>query len=275
MTTVYSPRLGVCSWSLQPTSPAELTEKLRACGVSATQLAFEPLLDGTWSEIETVNRLRGAGIEIASGMIGFRGEDYSTLETIKATGGVRLDEHWEHNLSTANAGARLAARLGIRLVTFHAGFIPHERGAERTLMIERLRRVIDAFDDRGVRVGFETGQENAETLLDALDDLKRPHAGVNFDPANMLLYAMGDPIAALRALLSRTVQVHVKDAVKTKTPGTWGSEVPAGEGEVRWSEFFGVLREGGSVVDRMIEREAGGSRAEDIRKAATMVQRMS
>ena len=268
-------RVGVCSWSLQPASARELVEKLLACGVAHTQLDLRPLLDGLWSEIETVNRLRGAGIEAVSGMVGFRGEDYSTLETIMATGGVRLDEHWEHNLAMARGGAQMAARLGLKLVTFHAGFIPHERGAERTLMIERLRRVIDTFDDRGVRVGFETGQESSETLLDALDDLARPHVGVNFDPANMILYAMGDPIASLRALLSRTVQVHIKDANATPTPGTWGREVRAGEGEVRWSEFFKVLREGGSSVDRLIEREAGGSRIEDVRIAAEMVKQLS
>ncbi len=272
---IQSSRVGVCSWSLQPKSPAELVEKLHACAVTYTQLDLRPLIEGTWSEIETVNRLRAGGIEAVSGMVGFRGEDYSTLETIKATGGVRLDEHWEHNLAMAHAGARMAARLGLKLVTFHAGFIPHERGAERTLMIERLRRVIDAFDDRGVRVGFETGQETSAILLDALDDLARPHVGVNFDPANMILYAMGDPIESLRALMARTVQVHIKDANATTTPGTWGNEVCAGDGQVRWDEFFKVLREGGSSVDRFIEREAGGSRIEDVKSAAELVRRLS
>jgi len=36
-----------------------------------------------------------------------------------------------------------------------------------------------------------------------------------------------------------------------------------------------VLREGGSSVDRLIEREAGGSRIEDVRMAAELVKQLS
>ena len=41
--------------------------------------------------------------------------------------------------------------------------------------------------------------------------------GVNFDPANMLLYDKGDPIEALRLLGPWVRQVHIKDARKTGT----------------------------------------------------------
>jgi L-ribulose-5-phosphate 3-epimerase len=267
-------KLGVCSWSLQASSPADLCGKVAQTGLSACQLALDPLLEGQWGEIETINTLHAAGVEILSGMIGFKGEDYSTLETIKHTGGVRLDAHWEYNRNHAKHAAAMAQRLGLKLVTFHAGFIPHEACRERTLMIERLREVCDRFDDRGVRVGFETGQESAHTLLDALNELKRPQVGVNFDPANMILYAMGDPIAALRELSPRVVQVHIKDALKTTTPGQWGSEVASGTGQVDWKAFFGVLSERGLSVNRLIEREAGESRVADIRTAAALVGRL-
>lgn len=267
--------LGVCSWSLQPTSPAELVEKVRACGLNAVQLALDPIRTGEWSEIETLNRLRGGGVRVLSGMLGFAGEDYSTLETIRQTGGVRLDARWEENLRAAQANAAIAHRLGLKLVTFHAGFIPHDRGdASRRTIIDRLRAVIDTFDARGVRVAFETGQETSATLLEALDDLQRPHVGVNFDPANMILYAMGDPVAALRELAPRVVQVHIKDAVKTKTPGEWGSEVPAGSGGVSWAAFFATLRERSIACDLLIEREAGDQRVADIKTAAEVVGRL-
>ncbi len=261
--------IGVCSWSLQPVSPADLVAKVRATGVCAVQLHLDPLRTGQWSEIETVNRLNAAGICVLSGMIGMAGEDYTTLETIMHTGGVRLDAHWAENLAASHASAALAQRLGLKLVTFHAGFIPHDaHDPVRGIMIERLRAVIDAFDARGIRVAFETGQESAETLIDALAALERPHTGVNFDPANMILYAMGDPVAALRKLSPRVVQVHIKDAVPTPTPGTWGSEVPAGTGAVDWRSFFAVLREKDLAVNLLIEREAGESRVADVQAAA-------
>jgi L-ribulose-5-phosphate 3-epimerase len=89
--------------------------------------------------------------------------------------------------------------------------------------------------------------------------------GVNFDPANMMLYGMGDPIEAFRLLLPRVVQVHLKDATATDTPGTWGAEVPVGSGEVDWAAFGDVLRSADRAIDALFEREAGEERVADIR----------
>lgn len=265
-------RLGVCSWSLQPTSPADLADKLRACGVEHVQLALDPLRTARWDEQETVRTLREAGMAVASGMMSTHGEDYSSLATIRETGGLRPDAHWARNLEAARADAALAARLGLDLVTFHAGFLPEESGdPERAKLLDRLRQVCDAFQAEGVRLGFETGQETAATLLAVLRELDHPAAGVNFDPANMILYGMGEPVEALRLLRAHVRQVHVKDALPARVPGTWGEEVPAGAGRVDWAGFLAIVGELG--VDLMIEREAGGQRVDDIRTARALVAR--
>jgi sugar phosphate isomerase/epimerase len=81
---------------------------------------------------------------------------------------------------------------------------------------------------------------------------------------------MGDPIAALRALRGHVVQVHIKDAIATTTPGAWGEEVPVGTGQVDWKAFFGVLGKG-AACDGVIEREAGEARVEDVRTARDLV----
>ncbi|MCH7793043.1 MAG: hypothetical protein IID31_12280, partial [Planctomycetes bacterium] len=94
-------RIGVCSWSLSPGSPAELVEELERVGIDAVQLALDPIRRGEWNERETIATLRDAGIDILSGMMTMAGEDYSTLESIRRTGGVRLDDYWEANLATA------------------------------------------------------------------------------------------------------------------------------------------------------------------------------
>ena len=261
-------RLGCCSWSLQATTPAELAERVAAVGVDAVQLALRPLREGSFDVDETVARLRDRGIDVCSGMMETLGEDYSSLDSIKRTGGVRPDEHWEGNLAIARADAALAKRLGLDLITFHAGFLPHDADdPERGRLLDRLRQVIDAFAEHGVRAGFETGQETAGTLIDALGELDRPTAGVNFDPANMILYDMGDPIDALARLAPWVRQIHIKDATRTTTPGTWGAEVTVGTGEVDWDAFFGVVRDHAIDVDWMIEREAGDDRVGDMRAA--------
>jgi len=271
-----SASLAVCSWSLRPESPRDLVDKVRASGVSAVQLALGPIRRGEWDETETVSLLKDAGIEIVSGMMETAGEDYSTLETIRETGGVRPDATWQENLAGAQLDAELAARIGIRLVTFHAGFIPHDRAdPEWSKLIGRLRDIVDVYHDHGVRLGLETGQETADTLIEALDALDRPSAGVNFDPANMILYAMGDPNASIATLAPRVVQIHIKDANRAATPGTWGAEVPVGTGEVDWAGFFAIVGERLRTCDLVIEREAGDDRVNDVIKAASVVREMA
>ncbi|MBI4879966.1 MAG: sugar phosphate isomerase/epimerase [Planctomycetes bacterium] len=265
--------IGVCSWSLRPESPRDLVERLRAVGLRHVQLALKPLRMGVWPLAETSERLAAAGIEIRSGMWQPLGEDYSSLAAIRATGGVRPDARWRENLAAAEKDATLAERLGMRLVTFHAGFLPHDRhDPERLVMLERLGQVADVFAARGCDVALETGQESAQTLLAVLQDLGRPGVGVNFDPANMILYGMGDPIEALERLGARVRQAHVKDALRARVPGEWGEEVAVGRGEVDWRRFCAALERARAGCDLMIEREAGEDRVADIGAARDLVR---
>jgi sugar phosphate isomerase/epimerase len=265
-------RIGVCSWSLRPKSPEDLAVQVRACGLGRVQLALDPLRVGSWDASRTVEALGSAGVALESGMLQTHGEDYASLSAIAKTGGLRPDGTWSRNLEAARANARLARRLGLELVTFHAGFLPEEPGdPERAKLIARLRTFCEVFADQGVRLGFETGQETAQTLAGVLGDLDHPAAGVNFDPANMILYGMGDPVAALRTLRDHVRQIHVKDALPSRAPGEWGSEVRVGTGRVDWPAFFGVARELG--VAFVIEREAGEERVADVVAARALVER--
>ena len=266
-------KIAICSWSLQPGSAGELVEALHRLDVDCVQLALDPLRTGAWPEKESLATLAAGGIEVISGMMGTEGEDYSSLETIRETGGVRSDDHWDANLLAAADNARLAARMHLKIVSLHAGFLPEEPDdPERIKLIDRLRELVDLFAAEGVSLIFETGQETADTLADFLEELNRPTAGVNFDPANMILYGKGDPIAALERLHPWVRQVHVKDAVRTKQPGTWGAEVPAGTGEVDWDAFFDLVGAKELPVNLAIEREAGGDRTGDIDRARALIE---
>jgi len=268
-------RLGVCSWSLQSTRLDELVERIREVGLRHVQLALDPVTRGDWSVADVRSAFDAAGLEIRSGMMGMEGEDYSTLATIRATGGVRVTEHWATNLASAERCAEAARALGLDLVSFHAGFLPHSQDdPERRVLLERLRALVDVFAASDVRLAFETGQETAETLRAVLEELDRPTVGVNFDPANMILYAMGDPVAALRTLGQRVLQVHVKDATATKVPGTWGTEVPVGTGDVDWRAFFATLSELDIDCDLMLEREASDQRIVDMRTARALLEEL-
>ena len=259
-------RLAVCSWSLRPANPADLLDALAATGIARVQLALDPLRDDapTWGAFPELARARG--VTIVSGMFGTIGEDYSTLDSIKRTGGVVPDALWDANWRNIQAVAALAARLELTVVTFHAGFLPHEE-SDPTFqkLLGRIEQIAALFAGHGITLGFETGQETADTLATFLRHLNRPNVGVNFDPANMLLYDKGDPIAALRTLGPWLKQCHIKDARRTRVPGTWGEEVTVGTGEVDWPAFLRTLETLGYRGPLCIEREAGEQRVADIR----------
>ncbi|MBU6403061.1 MAG: sugar phosphate isomerase/epimerase [Verrucomicrobia bacterium] len=266
-------RLAVCSWSLHPHTPADLVQYLQAVGIKRVQIALDPVREdpSIWSSLPDVCAQHQ--ITIVSGMFGTVGEDYSTLDSIRRTGGLTPDTTWDRNWRNIQVTADLAQRLGLKLVTFHAGFMPHdERGPDFRKLFDRLARVADLFAARHLELGLETGQETADTLRGLLTKLDRPGVGVNFDPANLILYDKGDPIAALRVVGPWLKQCHIKDARQTRTPGTWGEEVPAGTGQVDWRAFFGTLDELRFSGNLCIEREAGSQRVADIRAARQFVE---
>ena len=265
-------RLAVCSWSLLPTDPQDLAGKLLATGLHRVQLALDPLRESpaTWGNAAEV--LKQAGITVVSGMFGCVGEDYSTLDSIRLTGGIAPDSTWEENLKSIHATVEIATALGLKLVTFHAGFVPHDPAdPDFAKMVARLKTVAEIFAAADMSVGLETGQETADGLTELLEELRQPNVIVNFDPANMLLYGKGDPIHALRRLAPWIRQVHVKDATQTTIPGTWGEEVAVGTGQVDWPAFFSTLTDIHFTGDIVIEREAGDQRLADIRTAREVI----
>lgn len=261
-------KLAVCSWSLRPTGPDDLLDQLENVGIRRVQLALDPLREAPEKWAGFPKLCADKGIELVSGMLATVGEDYSTLESIARTGGVVPDATWPENWRNIQAVAEIADKLGLKLVTFHAGFLPHASSDPKLqTLLQRLGQIADLFAAKKIDLGFETGQETADTLAGFLRKLNRPNVGVNFDPANMILYDKGDPIAALRTLAPWLKQCHIKDAVKTKVPGVFGQEVPVGTGDVDWAAFLCTLQELQYAGDLAIEREAGQQRATDIRTA--------
>ncbi len=139
-------------------------------------------------------------------------------------------------------------------------------------MLARIRQIGELFAGAGIDLGFETGQETADTLGTFLTRLNLPSVGVNFDPANLILYDKGDPITALEQLIPWLKQCHIKDAKRTRVPGAWGEEVVVGTGEVDWNAFFRVLKANRLPCPLSIEREAGTQRIADIRSARSFLE---
>lgn len=267
-------KIGACSWSFNKPM-AQLDAEMRKAGVTGIQLAVGPFIeaDGRHGNAEGPETLKYVKGKIASGewklmstMISFPQEDYTTLETIRRTGGIVPDDCWEKNRRMVTEAAKLTRELGAKYLLTHAGFLDESDEKAYRKYVERVSWIRDECRRHGVEIILETGQETAEDLEKFLKHV--PGLGVNFDPANMILYAKGEPLKALKRLMPWIRQVHVKDACATKVPGTWGTEVPWGEGEVGGDKFIAELKRLGYKGNYVIEREMGDNRTGDIALAA-------
>ncbi len=270
---IDSSRIGVCSWSWR-TDMKNVERLMDEAGIKGVHLALGPFIapderhggaegEAAWKRVKEL--VSSGKWNVMSTMIATVGEDYSTLETIKKTGGIVPDQHWKANQEIITKGAKLTKELGCKYMSLHAGFLDESDPAAYKTYVERVTWMRDETAKYGVMVIFESGQETAEHLAAFMK--KVPGVGINFDPANMILYGMGKPIEALKLLMPWIIQVHVKDGLYTDKPGTWGTEVPWGEGQVGGKAFVAELEKLGYKGDYVVERESGDDRAGEIKLA--------
>lgn len=262
--------ISVCSWSLR-TDVAGVVAAMRQAGIDRVNLALKPAMREGGEEY--LAAVRSQSWQISATTIGFAQEDYTSLDTIRATGGILPDDCWPDNRRIVIRAAEITAQLGVPYLTMHAGFLESEDPAQARRLRDRLVCLADEAGQRELKLLLETGQETAECLHGLLTELNHPALGVNFDPANMILYDKGDPVRAVRLLGPWIKHVHVKDALRTREPGTWGREVPWGEGEVGDEAFLRALEGIGFTGALAIEREAGDNRLGDIQLAEERLQR--
>ncbi|MCC6421078.1 MAG: sugar phosphate isomerase/epimerase [Gemmataceae bacterium] len=250
--------IGVCSWSLQVKSVAELRKLLDRLGINVVQIACGDPHHASWDEGDRLPEVaKAAGFQMTGAMLGFPGEDYTTPATIQKTGGLGDPALRPERLQRLQWALDRTLALGLSDLMLHAGFIPEPGNPDRKPFLDTLAKVSDLAKAKGVTVAFETGQETADLLRKTLDELKCPNLKVNFDPANVLLYDMGDPLRAVEILGPDIRSVHVKDANRTTTPGTWGEELPLGQGQVNIRQFIKALKKVGYCGSLCIEREVG------------------
>jgi sugar phosphate isomerase/epimerase len=250
--------LGVCSWSLQVKSVAELKRLMDRLGIDVVQIACGDPHHAAWEEGDRLpEAARAAGFRMTGAMLGFPGEDYTTPQTIQKTGGFGNPATRAERLARLQWALERTRALGLDDLMLHAGFIPEPGNQDRKPFLDTLAKVSDLAKARGVTVAFETGQETADLLRITLDELKCPNLKVNFDPANMLLYDKGDPLRAVEILARDIRSVHVKDANRPTTLGSWGEEVPLGQGRVNIRAFVQTLQKIGYRGPLCIEREVG------------------
>ena len=266
--------VGAALWSLAMDDTVASIEKVKEIGFEAVQLTFRQPSDATPEGVERVREaIERTGLAVPAACIIVPGEDYSSIESIRATGGFIDPDDFPDRLEQCEVWAGAFADLGIDNVTIHAGFIPPAGDQGHDEFMDRLATAVDTIHEAGLTIGLETGQESAEHLLVAMDELGRDYLTVNFDPANFVLYGSDDPLEAARLLGPRTSNAHMKDGTASDRPGeVWGADVPLGTGQVPVEDVIRTLEEGGFTGGLIVEREAGNDRAGDLARAREMLE---
>ena len=184
----------------------------------------------------------------------------------------------------------LAPALGTKTVTTHIGVIPENECAQYDSMFRVYRELAEFAASAGVRFAIETGPEPARTLKAFLDRIDSRGSAVNLDPANLVMCAGDDPVAAVEILKSYIVHTHAKDGVQHRKfdtrrvycPTFYGlerepagafTETPLGEGGVDWTNYIAALEKIGFDGFLTIEREVGDRPAEDIAAAVGFLKK--
>jgi L-ribulose-5-phosphate 3-epimerase len=224
--------------------------------------------------------LEDAGFEVVTVVAAYLGENYADIPTVQRTVGFIPPEFREERERRTHAVSDFAAALGVKSIACHIGFVPDDSGEPDYIAVrDMVRRICDHAARHGQTFALETGQEPAHVLLAFLKDVDRPNLGINFDPANMILYGTGDPVEALDVLGPHVLSVHCKDGdwPAKNAPGSLGVERPLGNGSVGIPRFLEKLKAIGFRGPLNIEREAENQeeRYRDLRAAVKLLDSLS
>ncbi|MFN7994192.1 MAG: sugar phosphate isomerase/epimerase family protein [Bryobacteraceae bacterium] len=270
--------IGVMFWAGR--DPAETLRELKSLGVRCGQMGIPGDMKLEGAAAGWRRALEDARFTVVTVFAAYDGESYADIPTVQRTVGFIPPATRAERESRTLAVSDFAAAIGVPGIATHIGFVPEDRLSSDYLGVrEVVRRVCDHAATHGQTFALETGQEPADALLDFLLLTNRENLRINFDPANMILYGTGDPIAALGTLAPHVISVHCKDGdwPAKDIPGALGEEQPLGQGAVGMERFIAKLKEIRYKGPLTIEREASDpvQRIRDIEMAVGLLRRVT
>jgi len=259
---------------------ADPLRDLTALGVAHGQMAIPGDLPIEGVATSWRRALDNAGFTVHTLFGVYNGESYADIPTVQRTVGFVPAATRAEREARSLAIVDLAAEMNVPGFATHIGFVPEDaQSPDYIAVLEMVRRIADRAAKHNITFALETGQETAESLLAFLVAVERPNVGVNFDPANMILYGTGDPIEALEVVGAHLISVHAKDGIwpDADAPGSLGREMPLGEGKVNFPAFLTILHKFGYDGPLYIEREAEDSvtRLRDIARGKSFLTALS
>ncbi len=185
----------------------------------------------------------------------------------------------------------LALALDCNVVTTHIGRVPEDETGERWRNMQEACREVGGYAaQHGASIAVETGPEPVARLMKFLGDC--PGVGVNYDPANLVMVTKDDEVEGVYTAGSKIVHTHAKDGrcnfyagpetvygifaeggiEALNTVSTYFTELPLGQGSVRWDSYLKALLNVGYNGYLTIEREVNGDVTADIRLAVQFLR---
>jgi L-ribulose-5-phosphate 3-epimerase len=209
-----------------------------------------------------------AGVRICAVWAGVSGPSEWNFTGGPTTLGLVPPQYRDMRVNELKRWADFAAMIGAPAIITHCGFIPENMtDPEYEPVVGAIREVAEYCRTLGLEFWFETGQETPVVLLRTIKRVGTDNLGINFDPANLVLYGKGNPLDALDVIGPYVRNVHVKDGFYPTDGEALGREVRPGQGKVRFPEFVAKLARSGFAGEWIIEREIEGEEQErDIRQ---------
>jgi sugar phosphate isomerase/epimerase len=269
--------VGVMIWAGR--DPVETLREVKSLGVRSGQLAIPGDMALAGAAESWKAALEAEDFTLETVFCTYNGESYADIPTVKRTIGFIPPTTRTEREARTMAVSDFAADLGVHSIACHIGFVPHDPNDPDYVAVRDLvRRVCDHAAAHGQTFALETGQEPADVLLKFLNDVNRKNIGINFDPANMILYGTGDPIQALDVLGARVISVHCKDGCwpPKDAPNALGVEQPLGEGDVGMDKFLAKLKQIGYKGALHVEREVDdhARKIADLRMGVALMERL-
>ncbi|MFI3214170.1 MAG: sugar phosphate isomerase/epimerase family protein [Eubacteriales bacterium] len=171
-----------------------------------------------------------------------------------STLGLVPTEYRQARLQNLIDAADFAETLGVTDIITHLGFIPtNPYDSDYVGVVQALKFLLKGYKDRGLFFCLETGQETPVIARRLIEDTKADNFGVNYDPANLILYGSANPVDGLDILAPFVRQIHVKDGTYPTNGYEIGKETALYDGSVNIDAFFAKLAslnfEGSLVIE--------------------------
>lgn len=186
-----------------------------------------------------------------------------------STLGLVPEKYREQRLKIMLQACDFAGKLPGCDLSTHMGFIPEDpKHKDYSGTVDAIAEIAQKCRDKGLRFNLETGQETPITLKRAITDAGMNNIGVNFDPANLIMYGKANPMDAMDILARYINGVHAKDGLYPTDPRYLGAEAAIGSGLVDFKGMIGKLKAIGYDGAIIIERETDGAQQiKDIKES--------